>query len=177
MQSYLNFSMATTQKLEDITSKEHLNKALENAKFWCLNNLPEYLQDFKNVFDYSIFCYVIDNGMIGCDMKLDEKQEGLIRVSTRKLKWYQEREDCFRKHGMRRYAKRGNETVKIEGAVEIDPESMFVHEITEFALFKLELFDLTTYLSKYFGRAHEIAYEMENINRRGRGLKEWPKIS
>jgi len=148
-----------TQKYEDITSKEFLDKAIQNAKFWCQENLPKYLLGLYKEFDYSIFHYVIDD-MINSDMRLDKN--GLIRVSRKKLKWYQKREEHFKKN-------------KIRESIEVDPESMFVHEITEFILRKPELFDLTIYLSKYFLRWHEIAREMENINRRERGLREWPK--
>lgn len=161
--------MAATQKLEDITSKEwkeYLDEALENAKSWCLDNLPKYLHGFRNEVDYSIFRYVIDNEMIGPDMRLDEKQSGLIRVSTRKLKWYQEREEYFRKNKL--YS-------KIRESLEVDLESMFVHEITEFIILsRPDLFkDLETYLSKYLFRAHKIARKIENINRNDRGLKDW----
>ena len=80
--------MATLQKLEDITSKEFLDQALQNATFWCQFNLPKYLHEFYNGFDYSIFRYIIDNSIIS-DMCLDDEEPGLIRVSTNKLRWYQ----------------------------------------------------------------------------------------
>lgn len=166
------FIMQTTQKLEDITSKEYLDTALENAKSWCLSNLPEYLQGFQNGFDYEIFHYIVDNEMIGSDMRLDEEQEGLVRVSTRTLKWYEERENYFRENGMIRWAKIGDEIIKIEGAVEIDPESMFVHEITEFIANKIP--EIFLYYFSKMEFAHSVAYSIENINRRERGLKEWP---
>lgn len=149
----------------DITSKEFLDKAIENAKIWCENNLPKYLRGFKGEFNYDIFHYVIDNDMIA-DMKLDEEKEGLIYVSTKKLKWYLEREKLYEKDEL--YS-------KIRDSVEVDPESMFVHEIVEFILHIPELFDRKIYFSKYFFRAHEIAREIENINRRERGLKDWPE--
>lgn len=56
--------------------------------------------------------------MLGSDMRLDEKQKGLIKVSVRKLRWYQEREVFYNKRGME--------------TAEVDPESMFIHEIAEF---------------------------------------------
>lgn len=154
-----------TLKLEEIISKEYLNKALENAKYWCLNNLQKYIKGFQNKIKYNIFYYVIDNEMIP-DMRLDEKQKGLIRVSTRALKQYQEREE---------YYKQDKFYSKIRGSVKVDPESMFVHEITEFILILPIFIDMEIWFSNYFGRSHETAREIENINRRGRGLKDWPK--
>ncbi|MCX6710123.1 MAG: hypothetical protein NTV63_04210 [Candidatus Woesearchaeota archaeon] len=149
--------MQPSQKLEDITSKEYLDKTLENAKSWCLNNLPKHLQGFQNGLDYDIFHYVIDNEMIGSDMCLDNKEEGLIRVSTRKLQWYIEREKYFGQYGHKE--------------PETDSESMFIHEITEFLVHKIpEVF------SHYFSKMefpHSVARKIENINRRERGLKEW----
>ena len=109
--------------------------------------------------------------MIGSDMRLDEKQEGLILVSTRKLKWYQERECYFKEHGRIRYAKRENERIRIDGAVEIDPESMFVHEITEFIVSKTPKVFLYYFSKMEF--PHFVAYQIENINRRERRLKDW----
>jgi hypothetical protein len=153
----------------DITSKEFLDKALENAKTWCSKNLPKHIKCFKNGFDYDIFRYLIDNEMIS-DMRLDEER-GLIRVSTEKLKWHQQREDCFEKHKFPRYVQRGNEIIKIKGAVEVDPESMFVHDITESIIYTVPEV-LLNYLLKI--DPHAVAYQIENINRRERGLKEWP---
>ena len=123
--------MATLQKLEDITSKEFLDQALQNATFWCQFNLPKYLHEFYNGFDYSIFRYIIDNSIIS-DMCLDDEEPGLIRVSTNKLRWYQQREDFFKEHPIIRYGKIGSKTTRIIGPIKIDPESGFVHEITEF---------------------------------------------
>ena len=157
------FVMQPTQKLEDITSKEYLDQALENAKSWCSNNLPKHFKGFQKGFDYDIFHYVIDNEMIGADMRLDEEQEGLIRVSARKLRWYQEREEYFRRDKL--YS-------KIRKPVEIDPESMFVHEITEFIINKTP--KLLSYCFSRTETPHSLAYHIENINRKERGLKEWP---
>ena len=164
--------MVSTQNLEDITSKEHLDMALENARSWCSGNLQKYLQGFQNGFDYSIFYYILDNEMIGSDMALDDEQEGLIRVSTDKLKWYQKREDFFRENDMIRWARKEGNTIQIRGAVEIDPESMFVHEMTEFIISKTPEILLNYLLKMEF--PHFVAYRIENINRRERGLKEWP---
>ncbi len=153
-----------TKKLEDIISKEYLDRALENAKIWCQENLKRHLQNFKKEIDYNIFQYIIDNELIGLDMCLDEWQEGLIRVSTETLKWYQEREEYYRKDEF--YG-------KIREPVEVDPESMFVHEIVEFIIYEIPQLFLS-YLSK-MEFPHSIANQIENINRRERGLKEWPK--
>ena len=153
-----------TAKLEDITSKEFLDKALENAKSWCQLNLPTCLQGFQNGFDYSIFKYIIDNEMIGADMRLDENKQGLIRVSARKLKWHQKREEHFRKDD-KLY---GN----IREPVEVDPESIFIHEITEFIVSKTPEVFLHYFFKMEF--PHPIALQIENINRIERGLKKWP---
>ena len=153
-----------TKKLEDITSKEFLDKALENAKSWCQLNLPNYLQGFQNGFDYSIFRYIIDNKMIGSDMRLDENQQGLVRVSTRKLKWHQKREEHFRKDD-KLYG-------KIRDPVEVDPESIFIHEITEFIVSKTP--EVFLYYFSKMEFPHPIAWQIENINRIERGLKKWP---
>ena len=147
-----------TKKLEDITSKEFLDKALKNAKSWCQLNLPTCLQGFQNGFDYKIFCYIIDNKMIGSDMRLDENQQGLIRVSTRKIKWYKQKEDHFKAYGLKE--------------PETDPRSMFIHEITEFIVSKTPEVFLHYFPKREF--PHPIARQIENINRIERGLKEWP---
>jgi len=81
--------MTRIQKPEDITSKEYLDKSLENAKIWCRMRLQDCLQGFQDGFDYEIFCYVVDNEMKGPDMCLEERMNGLIRVSTKKIKSYQ----------------------------------------------------------------------------------------
>ena len=164
--------MAVQQKLEDITSKEYLDKALENAKKWCQENLPKYLHNFNDGFDYNIFHYIIDNKMIGPDMCLDDKISGLIRVSTRKLQHFQEREDFFREHGNLRFAKVNEKVIEIEGSVGVDPESMFIHEITE-SMFVYYPELLLYYLPKN-QFPHDIAYNLENINRLERNLKPWP---
>ncbi|MBI2047238.1 hypothetical protein HYT26_03695 [Candidatus Pacearchaeota archaeon] len=164
--------MIEIQKLEDITSKEYLDKALEAAKTWCRVNLSKHIQNFQDKFDYKIFNYAVDNKMVGPDMCLDKQNNGLIRVSTRKLKWYIEREKHFKDYRMIRYAKIADKNIKIEGYVEIDPESMFVHEITEFIVSKIpEIFFF--YFSK-MEFPHFLAYQIENINRKERGLKIWP---
>ena len=111
-----------TKKLEDITSKEFLDKALKNAKSWCQLNLPTCLQGFQNGFDYPIFRYIIDNDLVGTVMALDNKKPGLIRVSTKELKWYKQKEDHFKAYGLKE--------------PETDPRSMFIHEITEFIVSK-----------------------------------------
>ena len=165
--------METTQKLEDITSGEYLEKSLENAKKWCQMHLPKYLRGFQDGFDYESFHYIIDDKMIIPDMCWDNQDKGLIRVSIRKLKWYQEREQHFKKHGMLRYARIGDERIRIEGNAEVDPESMFVHEITEFIVHVVP-----EVLLQYFSEMkfpHSVAYQIENMNRKERGLKLWPE--
>lgn len=166
------FIMTGIQKPEDITSKEYLDKSLENAKIWCQMHLQEYLQGFQDGFDYEIFCYVIDNEMKGPDMCLDERMNGLIRISTKKIKWYQEREQYFKERGMLRYADMEKETIRIEDCVEVDPESMFVHEITEFLFYVVPEVFLHYFLKM---DAHTLAYQIENVNRKERGLKLWPE--
>lgn len=157
----------------DIISKESLDKSLQNAKGWCKSNLPKHLKGFKNGVDYSEFQYIIDNNLIGPDMCLDEKIFGLIRVSTEKLKWYQEREKYYDENKITRYAKLEGEVIKFEGGVEVDPESMFVHEISEFTIYTVPEVALTCLFSS---DPHKIAYRIENINRKERGLKPWPII-
>lgn len=145
---------------------------MENAKSWCSTQLPVHLYGFKNGFDYDIFQYVIDNEMISYDMCLDDKKEGLIRVSTKTLQWYIDKEKyceehVFEEHG-RKYGFKEPET---------DPESMFIHEITEFLVNKIPEV-LLHYMSEIefpYAVPHAIATKMENINRKERGLKEWPE--
>ncbi|MBU3941530.1 MAG: hypothetical protein KKF74_01310 [Nanoarchaeota archaeon] len=146
-----------TAKLEDITSKEFLNKALENAKSWCQLNLPTCLQGFQNGFDYPTFRYIIDNDLVGTAMALDNKKPGLIRVSAEQLKWYKQKEDHFKAYGLKE--------------PETDPRSMFVHEITEFIVSKTPEVFLHYFPKREF--PHSIARQIENINRRERGLREW----
>lgn len=149
------------KKIEDITSKEYLDEVLKNAKSWCKNNLKKFLYNFQNGIDYDIFHYVIDNQMIGSDMRLDNEEHGLIRVSTEKLKWYLKREEFFGKN-------------KIREPVEIDPESIFVHEISEWIILnKFRLLNQPGYVTNALG-FHRAAREIENINRMGRNLKKWP---
>lgn len=155
----------TKQQLNDITSKEFLDKALKNAIRWCKGNLPTNLKGFGNGMDYSIFYYTVDNELLGPDMTFDDS--GQIRVSTEKLKWYREREQYLRKDKLYR---------RIEEPAEVDPESMFVHEITEFVLFhRPNLFDFETFCLEYLFLFHETAWKVENINRKERSLNPWPK--
>ena len=151
------FIMRSSQKLEDITSKEYLDKTLESAKSWCSTQLRAHLYGFNNGFDYDIFHYVINNEMIGSAMCLDDKEEGLIRVSTKKLQWYIEREKHFEQYGLKE--------------PETDPESIFIHEITEFLVHKIPEIFLHYFSKMEF--PHSVARKIENINRRERGLKEW----
>ncbi|MBU1200990.1 MAG: hypothetical protein KJ583_05570 [Nanoarchaeota archaeon] len=163
--------------LEDITSKEFLDDALSNAKTWCWKNLSKHLEGFIGDFDFRIFNYKIDNSKagLGYDMFFDEKENGLIRVCTKQLEHYQERENYIKENSTVRRGDIGDKSVIIYGAVEVDSESMFVHEITEYVLLNPNLFDIKIYIDKYFGMAHKYAYEMENINRQERGLQLWPR--
>jgi len=143
-------------KLEDITSKEFLDKALQNAKNWCQKNLSKHLHGFQNRFNYEIFHYLIDDELLGYDMYFNEEEKGLIRVSTNQLKWHKERE------------------LSLEMQFpETDPESMFIHEITEFILYKTPEVFLHYFSKMEF--PHSVALQIENINRRERGLKDWPE--
>lgn len=137
----------------------NLDTALENAKEWCSKNLHKHVLKEDNV-DYSIFHYDLENPSIGTDMCFDTKEKGLIHVSAEKLDWYRKREEYYK-----------TEKYKPRDAVEVDEESMFVHEITEFLI--LTNLELLKNLD-YFLLAHNKASEMENINRKERGLKEWP---
>ena len=160
--------MAALQKLEDIASKEFLDAALENAQAWCLANLARHLQGY-NKFNYRLFRYVIDNSLIGQDMCLDDKDPGLIRVSAETLRWYKQREenitDWYKevKSDLPKHDFREPET---------DPKSMFIHEMVEFIIYKIPEI-LVLYFSK-MEFPHMVARHIENINRRERGLKDWP---
>jgi len=148
---------AVKNKAEDIMSKEYLDKALENAKSWCSQNFVKHFP-YCNDIDYGIFRYIIDNGGISFDMWLDYREEGLIRVSTEKLKWYLEREEFIGRWGFTRYARRDDGMIFIKGAVEVDPESMFVHEIAEYVIHKnpdLYLYCLSKNQSSHFA-AHQL---------------------
>ena len=153
-----------SRQLSDITSKKFLDQALKNAKLWCQSNLTKYLEGFKGNIDYSIFTYAIRDSS-GPDMCLDKKTSGLVIVSTKTIEWYLKREEAF---------KRGK--LRFRQPVEIDPESMFVHEITEYILYRPDLFNIDIWFQKYFGREHETARKIENINRRDRGLEDWPEF-
>lgn len=158
-------------QIEDITSKEYLDNALKNAVSWCSDNLSRYLKGFQDDFDYSIFHYVVDESILGADMCLDDKKKGLVRVSTKKLKKYLEIENIHKTEIWPRYAQKGNESRLIEGAVEIDPESMFVHEMAEHIIYNVPEVLINYFLKK---DPHLVAYEIENINRAERGLELWP---
>ncbi len=161
--------------MKEITSKRYLNRALENAKRWCEKRFPEYLE-IKD-FDYEIFSYVIDNSIVGTAMLLDREVEGLIRVSTYNLEKLIKREEVYRNDPLYK---------KIRKPVEVDPESMFVHEITEEILLQevsLEKFGtrewrfLSANIINFLCNSgiHQIARTMENINRTERGLSKWPE--
>ena len=152
----------------DITSKDYLDKALEGARHWCQENLHKHLPLKSGIkIDYKIFHYIIDN-TITADMCVDER--GLIRVSRKRLKWHLEKEELYEKGG------------SFEGMrkpVKVDPESIFIHEITEFLLWeKSELFvpiiPLKDFFLEYIINADRIASKIENVNRRERALRDWP---
>lgn len=157
--------------LEELTSEAFLEKALENARQWCEKNLHSHLEGFNAGFDYSIFHYIRDYDMIS-DMRLGENKDGLIRVNPGKLEWYYKRESYFEEMGMRRSAFIDGKAARIIGGVEVDPESIFVHEIAEYIMNKVPEV-LLNYLPK-FEFPHIIAHKIENINRLERRLKPWP---
>jgi hypothetical protein len=83
-----------------------------------------------------------------------------------------EKEKLIEESQIARYVRRHDKVIFIRGAVEVDPESMFVHEIVEYVIYnEPEL--LFSYLLNDQS-PHFIAYLVENINRTERGLKEWP---
>jgi hypothetical protein len=96
--------------------------------------------------------------MLGEDMGFKIKSgliSGLIDVSTEQLEWLLEREESFKK--------------RWPNEPEVDPESMFVHEIAEQIIWKRP-----EVMINYFAQSQKGAREIENINRKERGLKPWP---
>ena len=157
-----------------ILTPKLLDDSLEEAKTWSKKNLKSYLKGFDGIYDYDKFQYIVDNAQLGHDMFFDIEEKGLIRVSTNQLLWYQDREREFEGRGYKRKARIFDEYFDIIGGVEVDPQSMFVHEIAEF------IFDTNprVYLN-YFSPvvfSHDIAYHLENINRKERNLKLWPQF-
>jgi hypothetical protein len=154
-----SFSASKMENLEEITSKEFLDKSLENAKSWCSAKLPQLLLGIENV-DYGIFHYKTEGDAIGISMRLDKDEKGLIRVFPEQIKVYQKRENAF-KNASSSY-------------VEVDPESMFVGAIANFLSYDNSKVLYSYFLKeKKFTPANAIARKIENINRKERGLKEW----
>jgi len=159
--------------LEDITSQEFLDVALKNAVEWCKGNLHKHIEKLSGEVDYAMFKYAVVDKLVSFDMCLDEQNPGLILISADKLKWYEQRESYFEEQGMRRSVLVDGRPMEIFGSVEIDPESMFVHEITEFIASK----DTEVFLH-YISRMefpHDTGTRLENINRLERGLEPWPE--
>jgi hypothetical protein len=139
-----------------LVSEEALAKSLESARSWCKNNLNRFVRGIVCKFNYDIFRFIIDNEQIS-DMCLDPKEEGLIRVSQKQLDFLKRRQEV---------------SCGMMGAVEIDLESIFVHEITEFIVDT----DTSVYLQNcvpFPKFPHDVARIVENANRKERGLKPW----
>ena len=172
--------MTQTLDIEDITSVDFLNNALSDAREWCAENHPLHLKGFEGEFDYSIFNYVIDNTRAGQDMRLDQRHKGLIRVSTSILKWYDGEREAH--HALKSVPKRYGSIIDvlgsvdrrlIVGATEIDPQSRFVNQMTEFIIYNNRfVFAHHPYLPNY---PHPRAHMIENVNRQERGLELWPE--
>lgn len=126
-------------------AEEALATSLESARSWCRNSLGRYVRGVTCEFNYDIFRLIIDDEQIS-DMCLDPKEEGLIRVSQKQL-------DSLKRQ-------------------EVDPESIFVHEITEFIVDT----DPSVYLQNcvpFPKFPHDVACIVENANRKERELKPW----
>ncbi|MCJ7805820.1 hypothetical protein MUP46_04245 [Patescibacteria group bacterium] len=139
-----------------LASEEALTRSLESARSWSKNELGRYVRGVVCKFNYDIFRFIIDNEQMS-DMCLDPKEEGLIRVSQKQLDFIKRRQEAF--SGM-------------IGAAEVDPESIFVHEITEFIVD----IDTSVYLQNCVPLTrfpHDVACIVENANRKERGLKPW----
>ena len=139
-----------------LASEEVLTRSLESALSWSRNNLGRYVRGVVCKFNYDIFRFIIDNEQMS-DMCLDPIEEGLIRVSQKQLNFLKRRQEAF--CGM------------MEG-VEVDLESIFVHEIIEFIM----NIDTSVYLQNCVPLTrfpHDVACIVENANRKERGLKPW----
>jgi hypothetical protein len=167
-----------TQPLEEITSEEYLNRAFEDAKEWCERNLPYHLSGLAMGFDYTIFKHEIaayEQEMASHGMRISDEKKGLIQVSVSKLKHLELREEQFKTNNKTRCTRLGYEKTPVKGSVEIDPESMFVREITEFVINRSFL--LQFYCVYNLGLSNEeAAYMIENVNRKQRGLKPRPEF-
>ena len=151
-----------------LASEEVLTRSLESARSWCRNNLGRYVRGVVCKFNYDIFRFIIDNEQIS-DMCLDPEEEGLIRVSQKQLDFLKRRQEAFCEiMGV----SRSYEGEMIMEAAEVDLESIFVHEITEFIVD----IDISVYLQNCVPLTrfpHDVACIVENANRKERGLKPW----
>ncbi len=170
--------MVLTADVGDITSKDFLDEAFSNAGEWCNENHTLYLKGLED-YNYNIFSYAIDNSRAGHDMRLDKMQKGIIRVSTTILNWYKEREAHHAVESVpRRYGRvidllGSVERRQIIGATEIDPQSRFINQITEFILYNNRfVFEHYPYPANL---PHPQAHMIENANRQERGLNLWPE--
>lgn len=157
----------------DIASRECLDSSLQNAKSWCRDNLPLYLESVTQDYDYQKFYYDLNDQTMGSDMRFNTQEEGRIEVSARQLRWLEEREMEFENRGMLRVVYTRDGTEQYRGGAEVDPESMFVHEIAEFVILTNPHGFLQVILEKEF--PHTKASEIENKNRTERGLRPWPE--
>lgn len=156
---------------QDITSTACLDYSLKNAKNWCKKRLPQYIAGLTKAFDYEKFHYVINDDTMGSDMRFYPDGDGRIEFSQQQLRWLEEREVHMEEQAWPRRIQVGNEIVLLNGGVEVDPESMFVHEIAEFVIINTPQV-LLQYMLR-FVTPHEIAREIENVNRTDRSLKPW----
>lgn len=137
-------------------SEEALAISLESARSWSKNNLGRYVLGVGCKFNYDIFRFIIDNEQMS-DMCLDPKEEGLIHVSQKQLDSLKRRQEVF---------------CEMVRTAEVDLESFFVHEITEFIV----SIDPSVYLQNcvpFPKFPHDVACIVENANRKERGLKPW----
>jgi hypothetical protein len=99
--------------------------------------------------ELGVFSYVVDDSVAGT-MVPDADRPGLIRVSAKNIRGISKQWP---------YKSR---------PVEIDPESMFVHEIVE------EGIAVFSGLAPSGDVAHNMARKIENLCREERGLEPWP---
>ena len=156
--------------LEDITSKEFLDLALKNAKRWCTYSSRRHLLMLGHP-DYNQFQYIITNEDAFSSMHIDPHIP-TIKVSTEFLLREQEREKLAEQKREKRWAQTIDKRIKVMGGVEIDPESMFVHEMIEYIINTNDEFTVM-FLEKGL-IPHDIAYLIENVNRTERSLKPFP---
>ncbi len=123
------------------------------SKEWCRNNLHKEIIGYQS-FELNKFHYIIDNTTDSiADMYFNLKENGLIRVNTGQIKWLIERQEAFPYNP------------------EVDLESMFVHEMTEYIAETTP--EIIIAYFPLFKFPHMLARDVENINRKQRNLKEW----